>query len=108
MEGNIAVGHGPQERGVEELSSGSDWGGSNNSREFLGGPVIKTQGFHSSSPGSITVGRDEIWEDIQPKNIKNLTLDITQNSLPLSLSHTYTHSNFTQTHTQTCAAHAVQ
>ena len=108
MEGNIAVGHGPQERGVEELSSGSDWGGSNNSREFLGGPVIKTQGFHSSSLGSIPVGRDEIWEDIQPKNIKNLTLDITQNSLPLSLSHTHTHSNFTQTHTQTCAAHAVQ
>ena len=46
MEGNIAVGHGPQERGVEELSSGSDWGGSNNSREFLGGPVIKTPDFH--------------------------------------------------------------
>ena len=23
--GSIAVGHGPQERGAEELSSGSDW-----------------------------------------------------------------------------------
>lgn len=38
--------------------------------EFLGGPVIKTQGFHSSSPGSIPVGRDEIWEDVQPKKKK--------------------------------------
>ena len=104
MEGNIAVGHGPQERGVEELSSGSDWGGSNNSREFLGGPVIKTQGFHSSSPGSIPVGRDEIWEDIQPKNIKNLTLDITQNSLPLSLSHTHTFKLHTDTHSDLCCS----
>ena len=25
MEGNITVGHGPQERGAEEPSSGSDW-----------------------------------------------------------------------------------
>ena len=25
MEGSIAVGRGPQERGAEELSSGSDW-----------------------------------------------------------------------------------
>lgn len=35
-------------------------GGSNSSKEFLGGPVIKTQGFHSSGPGSIPVGGDEI------------------------------------------------
>lgn len=25
MEDSIAMGHGPQERGAEELSSGSDW-----------------------------------------------------------------------------------
>ena len=58
----------------------------------------KTQGFHSSSPGSIPVGRDEIWEDIQPKNRKNLTLDITQNSLPLSHTHTQTSHRHTLRH----------
>lgn len=69
--------------------------------------MIKTQGFHSSGPGSVPVGGDEIWEDVQLKKRKNLTLDVTQNSLSLSFSHTHKLKLHIHTHLDLCCSGSV-